>query len=393
MNARQRMTTLEVSFPQTGVDLSITPKSTVDLLQVQDSHDIATITLPFQRFDGVRTKLGYGSACTFTWTTPTGRQTFVGHIHTVKPWVTEDGNGTQIIAVSAGFPLKRRQQRIWTQVTATDVARSLAMEHRLNVDIEPHPRVFPQIAQSDQSDWALLRGLAQRIGYSLRVEGVTLQFTSKRTLERYYRPMALEVTVAPTDDSIEPGLRDVLTFVPALGEHQPERAESLARRRLATLDRSGHVIAALSTSVTDPGRKPLVPLYDQFVNEVARSVEESNQIVTDASERARYPVRASAMIYGNPLIAPNRILLIQGQTNDVSGYWTVLRAEHHIIPGTGYTMDLELGSEGLGEELMTPVVTRTSGPVTGLLKTPYPSAVLVKDESGGANARWIPSFS
>jgi hypothetical protein len=389
-NARQQMTSVAVSLPYSGVNVSVTPGVTITLYQEPNSHDVANINLPIQRFNGIRNKLGYGTPITFTWTCPSGSQTFVGHIHHVVPYVTETVNGTTIVAVSAGFPLKRRQQKIWTQVTAPDVARSLAIEHNMAFDVEAHPRLFPQIAQSDQSDWALLRGLAERIGYSLRVEGVTLQFVSKATLERYYRPMAMKITVLSTDNALEIGLRDAITFTPQIGEQQPENPDSLARRRLAALDTSGHLIAAVSNSMKTPGRQPQTPLYDMYMNEVARSMQESVQIVADASERARYPTKATARLYGDPHIAPNRSILLEQADNDLAGFWTVLCCTHNIVPGSGYTMDVILGTEGLGAETIAPTQTGTLQPATGLLNTPYPNAVLVQDTSADAKARWIP---
>lgn len=389
-NARQQMTSIGISLPYSGVNLSVTTGVTIELVQEMNNHDVAIISLPLQRFQGIRQKMGYGTPITFTWSCPSGSQTFLGHIHTVEPYVTEVSNGTRITAVSAGFPLKRRRQRIWTQVTAPDVAQALALEHGLAFDIEPHARIFPQISQSSESDWALLRGLADRIGYSLRVEGVTLQYMSKARLERYYRPMAMPITIEPTDNALEVGLRDAIEFVPLMAEQAPESPDSLSRRRLAALDANGHVIAAVSQSMTTPGRQPLDPLYDTYLSAVARTIQETNQIVIDASETARYPMKATAKIYGDPHIAPNRNLLINGQDNDLAGYWTVLCATHHIIPGSGYTMDLMLGTEGLGAETIAPTQTGTLVPQAGLLNVPYPSAVLAQDSTADARARWIP---
>lgn len=361
-------------------------------MQQANMHDVAEITLPLQRFTDIRTRIAYGSAASFSWSCPFGNATFYGYVHTVKPYLTEKSSGTRLVLVSAGFPLKQISQRVWTQTTASNVARLLATQYGLAYDVEEHPRVFPQIAQTTQSDWMLLRSLAERIGYSLRVEGVTLQFMSKATLERYYRALAPTAQISATDSSTPINRRDVLSFTPLVSEHQQESDHALANRHVLSIDSSGSPFAAVSSAPSNPGRGVATALYDQFLHETSRTPQEAQQISNDASERARYTIQATAEMYGYPDIAPNRSIYFTGLDNDLSGYWTVLAVQHNIQAGNAYRMHLTLGTEGLGEETMRPTNTGTSIPSAGLLKTPYATATLVDTgQVAGVAARWLPS--
>ena len=65
---------------------------------------------------------------------------------------------------------------MYRDITASDLAIKFAIDHNFSYGVVRHPRVFPQIAQSGQSDWQLLVKLAKQCGYSLRAENTELYF-------------------------------------------------------------------------------------------------------------------------------------------------------------------------------------------------------------------------
>lgn len=388
--ALQALTSVSLSFPYSGLTIPPTPTLTVELIQRYNMHDVAVVDAPNLRVTSLRRQLSYGSPVTFTWTSFNGTETFTGYVHSAEPYVTQSTNGTRLTLVSAGMPLKRPAQKIWTGVSASDVAAALAARYGLQADIEPHPRIFPQIPQMGISDWELLGGLAQRVGYSLRVEGITLQFVSRARLARYYRPLAPKLSLSPTDNFDVTALRDVLEFRPTISDHQTESRAVLANHVVSALDSvTRSVVSTVVSGTTTPGRDQTVPAYDRFHTvESARNSNETQWIAQAQAENNRYPNTATAVMFGNPLLAPNRVVNISGLPDSLDGFWTVLEANHHIAAGKSYVMDVVLGTEGFGSENFLPNSAQnnlTSMPEPGLLKVPYAAARIVEGQQSVAS--------
>lgn len=392
IDARQSLTVINVLFPTSGLTYTKTPDISVSLVQRDCMHDVAIIKLPQGKVSSATLQFAYGVPVSFAWSSYSGRGTFVGYVHSAVPWVNSGGSGYDITAVGASMPLKAVNQRVWTNTTASQVARLIASEHHLAFDVEEHSRVFPQITQDGISDWSVLRTLADRVGYSLRMEGVTLQFVSRGTLARYYRSLAPATRTSLTDYSTIPSGRDIISFQPVLGEHQPESGDVRAFHTVKGIDPvTGVPFSATASGPSNPGRAGSSPIQRVYSTETARSHVEAQHIAQAAADKNRYPIRAKATMYGNPELAPGRVLFIDSPQYKMAGYWTVLSADHTIKNGVAYTMDVELGTEAMNQERMAPSVSRRPIlPTDGLLKTPYAEARLLKSASSiDAVARWV----
>lgn len=390
VTAVQALTTVNLSFPYSGLTIPPSPDLSVDLIQRYNMHDVAVVDAPNLVVPSIRQQLAYGSPVAFSWSSFNGSAAFVGYVHSAEPYVATNGNGTRITLVSAGMPLKRPTQKMWTNVSASDVAAALAAQYGLQADIEPHPRVFPQIPQMGISDWELLRDLASRVGYSLRVEGVTLQFMSRARLARYYRSLAPKLSLTPADNYQVTDLRDVLEFRPVISTHQTEDCAVLANHIVGAIDAgTNSVVSARVAGTSTPSRGQATPVFDRFHTvEVARNSNEAQWIAQAQAENNRYPNTATARLFGNPMLAPNRAVNISGLPEGLDGYWTVLEAHHQISAGKSYEMDIVLGTEGYGAENFLPNSAQnnlTSMPEPGLLKVPYAAARIVEGQRSVAS--------
>lgn len=379
LNRSSTVSTVDIEFPLSGLNVrSIAPKVIAEISQKSNTHDVAEVTLPNLTLDNGARFLGYGAPAILSWSSVDGRTNMVGYVHHSEPYTSKTGRGTKITMLSAGMPLKERRQRVFSNSTASQVAKQIASDHGLRADIEPHPRLFHQITQSGESDWELLCSLAKRIGYSVRVEGVTLQFVSRETLARYYRPLSPELTTSRVDDLQTPGLRGVLSFAPLVSEHQQTQDESLASHTMSVVNTDGRVVTISDTGLAAPGRSQGDPAFTSFHSvEAARTLTEARQIVEGAAESNRYPVRAHVILWGNPLLAPNRVVYLSGLNDGLSGYWTILETRHMAQNGPGYQMEAIIGTESLGNEQFSLAANgKTVLPPAGLLSMPYPSARL-----------------
>lgn len=396
---------LKVALPNSGVTVNSTSGVKATLVQRFLHHDVAVVRIPNLRLDSTSKSLAYGTPFQMEYASPTHKATMLGYVHNAQPWTGPNSSGTTITAVGASMPLKTSNRRLFTQMTATDIAHKIAVENRLAFDGEAHPRVFHQVAQSGESDWQFLVALAKRVGYSVRVEGVTLQFISRKTLSRYYRSIAPVVTASRSDNLQQKGLRDVLSFNPMLSEHAQEGSEYLARHVVEGLDHAGNFTTAQVDGVPTPGRAQGDPAFTRFHSvEIAATQAEARYIAEAQAENNRYPIKAEATFIGNPLLAPNRCVYIKGLNDGLSGYWTLTEVVHVIEPGSSYRTEAILGTEGLGVETFSPGVptsTQTVMPVGSGLNMPYANARLTQGSYGATLAlgttaynegpRWTPA--
>lgn len=379
-NYRTQRGSLSVQFPHAAFDASRTDiKAAAEIRQKAGAHDVAVVDLPGLSIDRGSDMLSYGAPAYIRWTTEQGSDQLYGYVHDYQPFTHQRERGTRVTVMSVGFTLKRRTTRIFQNLTASNIAQHIADEHGLDADIEPHARVFYQVPQDGISDWEVLCDLAARIGYSLRIEGVTLQFVSREALARHYRPMAPTLETSFLNPG-EPGTRDVLSFTPMISEHQQVAGDTLANHVVRGLNLKGRPVEAIAANPASTGRGQSAPVLDQFHTvESAYSQVEATLIAKGHAETNRYPIRAHAVVWGDPRLAPNRVLRLDGLADGMSGYWTVLETIHAPRNGPLYQMELILGTEGLGSEAYSPLAsTRTSLPPTGLLNMPYPAARLIQ---------------
>jgi len=86
------------------------------------------------------------------------------------------------------------------------------------------------------------------------------------------------------------------------------------------------------------------------VYEVATSLTDSKYIANDLANSRRYAYRAKATLVGVASVRPYDPIYLEGLSNGMSGYWTVL-AVKHIFGGMAmkYMMEVEVGTDVLGD--------------------------------------------
>lgn len=84
--------------------------------------------------------------------------------------------------------------------------------------------------------------------------------------------------------------------------------------------------------------------------ESATSLTDAKYIASDRAEAMRYKYRAIARLTGNSGVKPGQLIYLDGLYQGMSGYWTVLRADHLFGSGNAtYQIDVLLGTDKLGD--------------------------------------------
>lgn len=381
---------VQIQFPlaPTLNGMSITD---IDWIQERNRHDLMIIRHSGTDPSLILPYIPAGSPIKVTIRTFRNTRTMYGYIHKAEPEYGFLPRTTRITVVGAGYPMKEAGKTALANASVDMMVRRVARRHRLFADIEPHPRLFKQLVQSGETDWEFLTRLAEESGYSLRMDGVTLRFVSRGALSRHYRTLSPTLRYHKNRGS---RLYDVLSFTPTDGAYVDESSGFRAKRRVDYLDKYAATFsAAHAKTPLDVGRKGTDPQYTRFDSRTATSFKEADYIAQASMENNRYQLLAQAELVGNPVICPDMSVFLKGIGSPYNGYWTVLKAHHHIQP-TRYTIDVDLGSEGDGPDVHGPV----NGPGSRhssryALRTPYPAPYLsVSGVKTGTTTIQIPNF-
>lgn len=354
----RRGTTYKSRFP-TAPSLTAQP-GRVELIQKQFEHDILILDYPQSStlwFSVLKT----GTPVIFSWTQGGKTSTWTGYVSSVsKTSAAERSRPMKVYCIGTSYVLKARANRVFRNVSVTDVARKIAKQFNLSFVGENSSRKFDQLTMTGQSYWQWLQEQAARIGYSLYVRNTTI----------YMRPM---------DKVINSGM----SYAPTLSLTPPlNPAGSGVSER--TLDRfrilNGDLIEDGSTPNTvkitsgvnpltgkavssseSPKRsgqklrsKPNTALFRDYSSEVVHGSSFSKKAAKDLAEAARFTIPAKISGQGDPRITPYNIVYVEGTGSDTDGYWLVKECKHIFLITAEYQFEATVVTDGIGSNVRTP---------------------------------------
>lgn len=243
---------------------------------------------------------------------------FYGYVTNIQPDEKWDRPRQVYILSVQGMSMvmKSGHPRFYNDVGADTVVARLARDHQLGFSDEWGRKhyVWPQLAQTDESDWAFATDLVQRIGGSLLCTRGVLRITDPNSVLRRRLPIVY------TTRDVKDGKNDIYDFSPA---HYSDRLPSNWSPRVS-YTAGGRAMVAETPAVSFSGSIPI------------RNAEEA------AMAQVRLPVdweeQASARLQGDHRIEPGT--LIQFETTALTtfkapydGMWYVWRVQHNIRAG------------------------------------------------------------
>jgi hypothetical protein len=324
--------------------------SSFTLTQERYAHEVAVVK--FRDWDIRKTHINPGEPVRCIIRGKNSSREFVGYIHDIKPEITPGKNTTTMTIIGASYKLKQQRQRVFENVTASDVVKAITKEYGFSAYVQDHPRVYEQIVQAGHSELQFMARLAKQCGYSLRIENTSVYFHDLTADFTKYRGTAESFYMSGAN---EPKGSNLYSFNLTLGESvkyadayksavqvggvDPYTAEAnivTAQIREETLRETSatEFFDSYDTNTVSPGYLPAV--YE------ARA----------ADQRNRFPYRARVQVIGTPTIGPDKPVYLTGIGPEYSGYWVVLSAQHHIIEAAPnilkYTTFLEVGADSIG---------------------------------------------
>ncbi|MEV4657230.1 contractile injection system protein, VgrG/Pvc8 family [Micromonospora sp. NPDC049301] len=252
---------------------------------------------------------------------------FTGEVTCVEVEYAADGAAVlRLRAYDALHRLRKRQGlRVFTSVTAAELARELCGEVGLDVTAETDGPRLERLLQHRHSDLELLREVTGRAGLHLAADGDGVRLV---TLDGYGDPVALALGASVHTLRLATNLDQASGADAALGWH-PQRAEPISQQ--ADEARCGRP-AADRPDPADVGADGVRTAVDQ----PGRSDDE-----LAALAQARLDVRAAALVTaegvaeGDPALRPGRRIDLTGVPDPVAGAY-VLTEVVHTVDGNGH---------------------------------------------------------
>lgn len=320
-----------ISFPLTP--LQRLDMNTLVVLRHEYQMDVARVTLRVS-YDEVNQYIAAGSPLVMRWGSPLRFDEFVGYVHSFRPKIDEITKSTEIIAISAAYPMFNESGRTYTNVGIHNVAQEIGNNYRFQVETDPHPYVHDQILQKSDSDWGLLARLAAQWGYILMMDGVTLVFRPlKEVLDENYRFSFKAKTSAM--GTLDP-LANIITF---------EESYSATGKDPLTLSGLYGVDPISVETVSQQGIVPVQGVFDEInaAQSVTSNLEgELRSAGVTTSRQFPYEAKATfrAAFRKKPFDA-YRIL-----NDGVYKTW-IIRSVKHTVTGADYLSEMVLGSDGM----------------------------------------------
>lgn len=344
-----------MSFPESP-DTPVGRLQDFSFHQERGSHEFAVAT--FKDWDVPHDVLKQGTPVLVKLTGGTAFREINAYVHHVKKKNTPGAKSIEVGLIGASYHLKQQKQKVYKNVTASDVIREIANFHGFAADVEDHPRVYDQISQAGLSDLEFCKKLAKQCGYSLRVENTEVYFKPMMQLFNELKSSALSFYMG---DQASPSGSTLYSFTPMVGETLDQDGEHKAAVAVSGVDKfTGQLIQVTNQKRPKASRAKFeAEFFDRFdAVTVANNYEIAKHESVSADERVRFPYRATAEVLGTPDLHPDVPVYLKGIGGDYEGFWTVLKTEHRVTLDTllnhKYTTILHLGADSLGTDTAQP---------------------------------------
>jgi hypothetical protein len=295
-----------------------------------NQHDVAILTCTSSTLtttDGM-----VGSAITFLWGQAPRTEVFAGYIVTAS--VDQAGQGSFTFTLTVMGPTKVMQEgqpRFWSSRTYPGIAAELSYTNKLGFRSMDQPYVWESSAQTDESDWQVVTGMAEKTGWCVYNRyGVVMYMNPTRM----FQEMGAYAVLRSSDDRDFQAADDrrLIEFNP---NEESDDLPNQYGRKVAYFTTTGSVQVA-----EEPGNF----LGRIFVTGYPIRNSEEASILTTAGSAAvtRWKQTADARIWGDSDIYPGHLVdvITTNRTyvrNKFDGRWLVWKVDHSMDTNTFQT--------------------------------------------------------
>jgi phage protein D len=329
--------------------------SDVDVLQGERMHDTAIITLRGENMTapelqpGTPVQMSYGS-------TPTDVEVFYGyidHINTHYDYRVQDGATLEdVVCLGLSYAMKDAFTGTWMKTQASSIVERIVTRYHLASLIQTDDFHWPQLSSTGASAWAYLVYLAEKTGYTLACNKDMLRFTS---VDASMRQNWVGMPVFMTRNTA--AMPTITRFASVQGEASQLGGNVKALRTVSGIDVNGNVIAAVNagSSGSRLGTQSRYPFFtEQVSSQVVSSQVSAAATLAGMAEKNRFTHQATATLSGVTSVTQGVPIVISGIDALNDGMWWVHEVRHKIR-SPGYTMDVLLGRDSMGDNGLRPI--------------------------------------
>jgi hypothetical protein len=322
--------------------------SAVTVIQTESMHDVVTARIQAQTFR-IGSVYRSGTPLQIDWTDGRGmrgrRYCYCDRITTPRVYDSPPGLRTKysdIIAFGPTYTLKNEGMQTWDNLVSDPIVKGIVTTQGLAAFVDASSYRWESLAQGGKSDWALLRAMADTIGFALISRDTSVFFVDRRLVIARAKPISYVV-----DDG---NSGDVLHFEPTESDGAGGVGGTPGRRTIRGVSQYSGLPFVLGDNgqTSFYGAVKNAPLFDRNVPGVANSVREALALLDGAVGANMFNREARLVVVGNAAIRPGSVLSIAFPgSDDDSGLWYV-REARHIVSATNYTTDALIVRDGYG---------------------------------------------
>lgn len=335
-------------------------------------HDI--VVLEFRTSSAANMhKLKTGVPVLLRWKQGGNSQTIHGYVtHVSAETVGQKKAKMKVYVVGGSYPLKARSTKIYKKKTIPEVAGLIAKQFGLKFAGETHGQQFNQIAISGHSFWEWLVEQADRIGFGLRVDNLSLVFKSIDKL------IFQSISNAPVMSMFNiPQPIGALFLDRTLDYFEVQNGENIEQDdNLRTIKNIGGVNPLTGKPFTSKAQPKTVGkktrktvsdnLFDEFVVGLPVNDAASARLTAlGAAQKARFNIPAVVKGQGDPRMKPYSTVYINGTGSETDGFWVIETVTHFLgFKGT-YDVEMLVRTDGVGQPVAS--MPAPFGGSTGLI--------------------------
>lgn len=333
----------------------------VKVLMSEGMHDTAIITLRDEPTDAPELQPGTPIMMQYGWAT-VDMDWFYGYIdhieHHYQRATPQGSTYEDVVCLGVSYTLKDPFVGAWSNVPCSAIVRLIAQKYFLATMLETDDPVWPQLSAPGSSAWTTLIQLANKVGYSLACNKSQLRFISVATAMKANwagMPVFRTRNAAPTYYT-----QSISQFQALTGETAPIPGHTKAVRSITGINpQTGQVVAAANDGTglrsSQLGQNLVYPFFGQQVsNQVVNSQGTAVATLQGMTECNRFNYQATATLAGLSSVKQGMPITLLGIDSNNDGVWWVQEVVHKIA-STGYSMDVCLGRDSLGDSGARPV--------------------------------------
>lgn len=397
----------DVRLPLSRVESSDISLRQLTIKQTARQHDQAVIRLRSRTMRWAQS-LSSGTPIRIFWR---GRSTddsqFVGYITHVRPYVKSADNVFEfdIVAVAASRDLRVTGKNTWKNKSAPDIVKDIGKQFGFKVVTKPHPLKRPQTVQHGETYWEFLNRLAQRIGYTLRVEQTTIFFLPLEDMIQAAVSQAPRLTTLAEEDEGDWDEATIASFS-AWGGSTTESTEYSADTAIVVA--VDPITGQAVEESADPGTavkrgRRTKPPYKKYEPVIAHNRKDAKALAQGKASNGMMAVDAQMECVGYGSLAPYRPVYLTLTEPDLNGWWIVKSVTHTIEVESGnYICDVTVSTDSLTPSAIPPRKKNRSrdvgreklqgwklSPAISKLKVTKPGFVVGKTADGQNACRWV----